>query len=419
MDASLYKYLIEELRGVPDKSYSFLPLLFVKAAVNVSDEAFESCKSFLKEIVLHHQHDPALELPHLLAVKDNFFASLFIRAHEAFIDILNGAPAPSHEFRHDGTMLLKFLVYCGNKGVPQSFYEHDVLECAMICFTIEALLHCGWCPDSFDGIAKRAAHEYFVCMKKELHHATTKGSATVLGYLWGAWLFAQKTEGIRDNGETTLPQTALFEWGPGGARRQYVVRKSLKPPLFYVLSKCSNIPPHPFHYLAQDALFGLTIFINNEVLFPKELKEYLEIIRPKIHGHKFVYSCKGGPSTEISWTMVFLNFESTMYRIDLLKFPEDMDRIALQAAMHIENEHTLEKIDDSAYFGKNHENFIVRFIENPLNLELSKQLAGGISVFSSKENHVLPNNSIKITTAWAQGKGIKDIHRTHLLGIYD
>ena len=96
-----------------------------------------------------------------------------------------------------------------------------------------------------------------------------------------------------------------------------------------------------------------------------------------------------------------------------------MDRIALQTAMHIENEHTLEKIDDGAYFGKNHENFIIRFIENPLNLELSKQLAGGISVFSSKENHVLPNNSIKITTAWAQGKGIKDINRTHLLGIYD
>ena len=87
MDASLYKYLIEELRGVPDKSYSFLPLLFVKSAVSVSDEAFESCKSFLKEIVLRHQHDPALELPHLLAVKDNFFASLFIRAHKAFIDI--------------------------------------------------------------------------------------------------------------------------------------------------------------------------------------------------------------------------------------------------------------------------------------------------------------------------------------------
>ena len=79
---------------------------------------------------------------------------------------------------------------------------------------------------------------------------------------------------------------------------------------------------------------------------------------------------------EISWTMVFLNFESTMYRIDILKFPEDMDRIALQTAMHIENEHTLEKIDDGAYFGKNHENFIIRFIENPLNLELSKQLAG-------------------------------------------
>ena len=419
MDSSLYKYFIEKLQGKPDKSYSDLPVLFIKSAPSVSDEAFGACAAFLKEIIINHTHNPALELPNLLAIKDNFFASLFIRAHKAFVDVLSGEPAQAHEFRHDGTQLLKFLVYCGNKGIPEYFYTHDAMECAMICFTIEALLHCGWCPDSFDGVAKRAAHEYFVCLKKEMHHVNIKGTAIVLGYLWSAWLFAQKTEGIRDNGETTLPETASFEWGSGNVRRQYLVRKSSKAPLFYILPKCSNVLPHPFHFLAHDTLFGLFIFGNNEPLLPNELKEYSTIQRPKIFGHKFVYSCKIGIWEGISWTTVFLFFERTIYRIDLLKFPKGFERISLYAEMHIENEYALEKIGDNDYLGGNREDFIIKFIENPLDLGFSKQLSPEISVFSSKEKHVLPNESIIITIAWSRGKGIRDINRTHLLGIYD
>jgi hypothetical protein len=417
MDSSLYKYFIEELQKDPNNNFNKLPILFVKSAPCVISEAFDACKSFLSDMVAKIPEDIHF-LPQLLSKKDNFFSSLFTQSHKAFIDILSGGPAQTHEFRHDGTQLLKFLVYCGNKGIPESFYVHDTLECAMICFTIEALLYCGWCPDSFDGVAKRAAHEYFVCLKKEMHHVNIQSTATVLGYLWCAWVFAQKTEGIRDNGERALPETALFEWGSGSTRRQYIVRKSSKAPLFYILPKCSNVLPHPFHYLAHDRLFGLYVFINGKTLLPKELKEYSEILRPKIFGHKFVYACKTDTLAEISWTIVFLHFESTFYRIDLLKFPEGIDRLSLYAEMHIENEYILEKIDAGDYFGKNNENFIIRFIENPLGLELSKQL-GQISVFSSKEKNLLPYDLIKITTTWALGKGIKDIDHTHLLGIYD
>jgi hypothetical protein len=252
-----------------------------------------------------------------------------------------------------------------------------------------------------------------------MHHVNIKGTAIVLGYLWCAWLFAQKTEGIRDNGDRILPETASFEWGSGSARRQYIVRKSSKAPLFYILPKCSNVFPHPFHFLAHDTLFGLFAFIQNKPPLPEELIEYSDIKRPKISGHKFVYSCKTATSAEILWTMVFLNFENTFYRIDLLKFPGEMDRTILRTAMHIENKCALEKISDGVYLGKNKENIIIRFTENPLCLEFNKQLGPDISVFSSKEKQVLPNDSIKITTAWSRGKGIRDIDRTHLLGIYD
>jgi hypothetical protein len=418
MDSSLYKYFIEELQNAPDNNFSNLPIFFVKSVPYTSKEAFDSCKSFLIDMVSKIPENPDI-LPQLFLKKDNFFSSLFIHCHKAFIDILSGESAQTHEFRHDGTQLLKFLVYCGYKGIPESFFVHDASECAMICFIIEALLHCGWCPDSFDGVAKRAAHEYFVCLKKEMHHVDIENTATVLGYLWCAWVFSQKTEGIRDNGEKTLTETALFEWGLGSDRRQYIVRKSSKAPLFYIIPKCSNVLPHPFHFLAHDRLLGLTFSIHGETLLLKELTEYSDILRPKISGHKFVYACRIRTSMEIAWTMVFLHFESTVYRIDLLKFSKNIDRISLHAEMRIENENALEKIEDGHFLGKNKENFIIRFIENPLKLEFSKQLGPEISVFSSKEMQVSPNDSIKITTAWAQGKGIKDINRTHLLGIYD
>lgn len=419
MDASLYKYFIEELQGKPDKGYGDLPLLFVNSAPQVSDEAFAASTPFLKSIVLNRSSPSSLTLPYLLTVNDNFFALLFMRAHKAFVDILSGEQAQTHEFRHDGTQLLKFLVYCGNKGVPPSFYANGPLECAMICCTIEALLHCGWCPDSFDGIAKRVAHEYLVCLKKEMHHITFNGAATVLGYLWSAWLLSQKTEGIRDNGETTLPETELFEWGFGIARRQYLVRKSLKAPLFYILPKYLKVLPHPFHDLSHDALLGLHIFIKGEPVLPQGNIEYSDILRPKISGHKFVYACVISPSVEIVWTVVFLHFENTFYRIDILKFPGTMEKAALQAAMHIENAFALEKTGSHRYRGGNCKNVIIQFVENPLELEYSDQLGNGTSVFSSKEKLVLPNDSIKVVTAWAQGKGLTDINRTHLLGIYD
>ena len=175
MDSSLYKYFIEELQNAPDNNFRNLPIFFVKSVPYTSKEAFDSCKSFLIDMVSKIPENPGI-LPQILLEKNNFFSSLFTQSHKAFIDILSSESAQTHEFHHDGTQLLKFLVYCGNKGIPDSFYAHDALECAMICFSIEALLYCGWCPDSFDGVAKRAAHEYFVSLKKEMHHVNIRST---------------------------------------------------------------------------------------------------------------------------------------------------------------------------------------------------------------------------------------------------
>ena len=273
MDASLYQYLIEELQNVPDKSYAQLPALFVKSAPIASNEGFDACKIFLNDMILSGSNKSESEQSSVLSIKNNFFASLFIRALKAFIDIQNGELKQTHEFRHDGTQLLKFLVFCGHRNIPGSFYKNSPGDLALMCFIIEALLHCGWCPDSFDGVAKRAAHEYFVCLKKEFHRVNLQGNASILGFLWCAWIMAQKTEGVRDNVETVLPEMSNFEWGSGVNRCQYIVKKTAKAPYFYILPKHAGALPHPFSSLNQDETFGLFLTVNNTPL-----------VTPRTHG---------------------------------------------------------------------------------------------------------------------------------------
>jgi hypothetical protein len=366
----------------------------------------------------------------IISIKDNFFASLFIHALKAFIDILSGESKLTHEFRHDGTQLLKFLVFCGHRNIPGSFYKNSPGDLALMCFTIEALLHCGWCPDSFDGVAKRAAHEYFVCLKKEFHRVNLLGNASILGYLWCAWIMAQKTEGVRDNGETVLLEMSTFEWGSGVARRQYIVKKTDKAPYFYILPKHASALPHPFSSLNWDGTFGLFLTVNNIALAPCELTEYSEIIRPKIHGHKFTHLCKLDGLGEIAWTIALMNFASTTFRIDVLKlspiektFGENAgsvkEELTVQARFVFENDFALEEIAPNQFVGKGFENVVLKFIENPVGLSFSKQEGPGISVFQSPQKNCSFETPLKTTLAWARGKGIIDINRTHLLGIFD
>jgi hypothetical protein len=399
-------------------------VIFLKSAPRASNETFEACKSFLSDMIKTESDNSGLKNHSILSIKNNFFASLFLNAHKALIGILKGESRQTHEFRHDGTQLLKFLVLCGHRNTPDAFYKNSPCDLALMCFTIEALLHCGWCPDSFEGVSKRAAHEYFVCLKKELHHVNINEGATILGYLWCAWLMAQKTEGIRDNGETVLPEISTFEWGSGATRRRYIVKKSPKSPYFYILPKHAGARAHPFSSLYQDGTFGLFLTINTIALVPGELTDYAEILRPKIHGHKFTHQCKFAGRGEIAWTVALMNFESTTYRIDLLKLlpiekVHPMEKLVLQAKFVFENNQALKEIAPNQFVGKGFENTILKFIETPFELSFSKQYEHGISVFESPQKNFSFETPLIMTTAWAYGKGITDINHTHLLGIFD
>jgi hypothetical protein len=177
--------------------------------------------------------------------------------------------------------------------------------------------------------------------------------------------------------------------------------------------------PHPFARLSLDGCLGLTMHANGEAIRPLSLQEVSDIVRPKMAGNKFVFACHTPSLPGISWTVVFLVLESTTYRIDILKFPLAAQTLEMRGEMRLENEAHLDQQGADCYFGRDVENTVIRFVENPLNFRFDTQQESGISVFTSRIITLLPGSSLTTVTAWARGKGITALNEARLLGMYD
>jgi hypothetical protein len=412
MDSSVYRYLIEELQSLPDASFSSLPVHFIKSPVAGSKVAMECLRSFL--LSLAGPSDP--HGPAVLLHAQGFFSRLFANAHNALLEILTGADPQTHPFRHDGTELLRFLTYCATQ---EKALSKEAADCAMFCFLLEGLMHAGWCPNTCEGEAKYAAHEYFARLKKNLHCVQTTRGGQILGYLWGTWLLGQKTEGIRDKFREEVYPNASFEFLAGDVRRIYLAKTSIKPPLFYIVEKYNGYVAHPFDLLCHDQKLGLSVSVNNEAVVPSALLESTEINRQKMKGDRIVYGCVAGAINDVRWTVVLLSLEITMYRIDILKLPEEMPVETVQAAMRFSCETEPVLLKKDVYIAKGKENTIFHFKENTFSLRYSHQERDGISVFASEDTDGNHQRDFTCVTAWAKGKGITAVNETKLLGMYE
>jgi hypothetical protein len=417
MDSNIYRYFIEEIRTEKNNDLSSLPIFFLKAPFRINEESFKNVCFFLMT-TFQSLHESSEKKQRFTFLKDNFFEVLFLKAQTALIDIINGNNADCHPFRANGFQLIKFLTFSANNGIPHGFIDANPLFLAMMSCILEGMMYCGWCPDAFEGSAKRAAHEYCVSAKKSLHHVQNDEVSAIVGYFWAAWLFAQKTEGIRVTRKTS-PSIQTFEWNIDSFKGACIVENSNKPPLFFLLLKCHTRIPHPIKNPSLDGMIGLFLFIENEPLLPVELVEYSEIARVKKHGHSFCYRCETASIKGFSWTIVFIVFNETFYRIDVLKLPNTFENLTIKANLNLENQTPLKKTGENAYSGIAQENIKIELIDNPLELEFDSQLENGISRFSSKQKRICNEKPLTIVTAWAQGKGVVEISRTHLLGIYD
>jgi hypothetical protein len=424
MDSTVYKYLIRELQSERKAGFDLLPLHFVASPplpiVDSGCDAFASLRSFLKGLTDSTQTVPS-GMPLVVSPEKDYFHFLFLSAHIALADILSGADPVIHQFRQNGMQLVKFLTFCANDDTSRIVPKSDIASLAMLCFLSEGMMYAGWCPNAFEARAKRAAHSYFIVLKKSLHRAQAGSLAAVLGYLWGAWLLAQKTEGIRDT-SPHLPrkhENELFDWTIGTDHRIYIAQKATSPPLFYMLAKCPAPISHPFAFVSNDGHVGLSMLINRESVKCVSLRENVEIERQILSGHKFIYSCQTESIPDISWTVVVLHYESTLYRIDILTFPEAKKRLRFSSEMSLECALKPEPTDKDCYISKGVENTVIRFLENPLQFEFDRLGQNGISIFTSHDVVIDVTESLRLVTAWATGRGISAINETKLLGIYE
>ena len=411
MDSTAYKYLLEKLNA------DFPSLHFAMSAVITPNESFASLVSFLKA-------KTAEGIPGLLWRRGAFFADLFRSAHGALADVLSGHDASSHAFRTNGMQLTRFLTFCAGNArdeKPLFVKEPDPADCAMLCFLTEGMMHAGWCPNAFEGEAKRAAHSYFIGLRKSLHRVRQTHMPVILGYLWSAWLLARKTEGIRTEGcESPLIGSETFSWKLQTEARTFLARKALSAGLFYLVSKSPFSLPHPFAFLMSEGSVGLTLRVNGQAVTAVSLADFGEIRRQKISGDRFIHNCKTPSIPDIEWTVAILTVESTVYRLDILKFREgtgSAENLAIDVAMKLECGPHPESLGSNMFICKGPQNTVVRFLDSAFTFAFDRMEDADISVFKASGCH--GKGALRFVTAWATGKGISAINETKLLGIYD
>ena len=420
MDSTAYKYLILDIQRTPAQSLSALPLVLARSQVCHSKESLAGVKQFLGAAAGNSTQDYRVRLPAILGLAHNAFASLFLEAHKALLEVLDGADPSMHPFRHSGSTLMRLLCFYAQNDLAATGLSTDVAAASMYCFLIEGMIHAGWCPNASEVVAKRSAHTCFLALRKSMHKLAADEHAAVLGYLWSAWILSQKTEGIHDSDEVHVaPSVEALDWESGGKTHSFLAQHAAAPVLSFFLNRDATGIVHPFKRFALDGELGLHLLAGGETVSPLLSPEVSNIVRPKMAGTKFVYACATSTGISIKWTVVILTLECTTYRIDILALPPNSTSIDMRGEFRLENDVALAAYGPDAYLGEGSRNAIVRFPENPMGFQYARQEEGGISVFESQTTRLSSARSLQGVCAWARGKGITTINETRLLGIFD
>lgn len=428
MDSKAYKYLIAKIIEGSEKLSSSLPVQFTSRNITLNEDTLKAVSYFLKDCILESGSDQSGDLPPpgiLKASDDNFFSILFRFAHQKLAEVLSeGGESTSPTFKYNGTELLKLLCHASSPKWFTVFSSEDVSGFALSCFLIEAFINIGWCPNAFEGRAKRAAHIYFSNLKKSLYKVTDAELSTILGYLQSAWLCAQKTEGIQDRAAEweNKDRTFHYSWdisiNDTNIKSDFTMYRYPHNAILFIVPKCNNRLPHPFTNLVNENKTGLKLFSEGKQIIPTELVENTPIERRKIKGERFIYNCMISPSLQIQWLVAIQVFENTIYRIDVIR-PKTGTCIVTDSELRIENSIQLLKISENKYEGKGYTNAVIELLKNPFSLDYSGQEEDDISLFKGRKKTPTAEVSVEMITAWSFGKDINSIDKTNLLGIFN
>jgi hypothetical protein len=429
IDSSLYLRLLAEIKSISNQDLTYanvtnsatvtnLPRSFLEFPLNLSKISIDDIKLFLSSCIENFSSS-GFSRNLFQSNEKNYFSNLILYTHKILSEVLSDANPANHAFHSNGIQLIRFLTFCSYDNIPDGFFTNDLLCIAMMCFLLEALIFCGWCPDTFEGLAKRSAHEYCLKLKKSLHFQDFQSIDIIYGYICCAWILAQKTEGLRVNESFLMPNRQSFTFNINNLNATYMTQKASQSSPFYIISKQQRQLPHPFINPVYDGLVGLNFFLNNEQVKPEELIDYSEITRIKKNGHQFVYKCNTSKINELLWIVVFLTYKKTFYRTDILKFPGNVENINIKAELNIECKIEVKQMERNVFKGIGAENQIIKFLETDFMFFLQPPKNKEVISFLSQEKQFSESSTIKIVTTWANGKEIKDIDRTYLLGIYD
>jgi hypothetical protein len=427
MDARAYAGFIDEIRTQIRSSSLPVPFHFVSSDVRLCSEAFAAFADFAGQMTATEGDNAELCVPAVLRASGrNLFGELLADLHTAIGVAIADPASISDTRRRNITELCRILVDC---ACPQRTWVGDDDEAvlpALVTFAMEACMHFGWCPSALEDRGKRAAHLSFALMKKALVTADTPVRATAFCYVWGAWLFAQKTEGVKDrlleveNGATVQRE---YLWQTAEGIRSYLLYHSPKPQTSYLLQRSTAHGPQPFRRLrfAEDA--GMTISVGGKPLVSRSLPVVRTIHRHSMDGYHFVgtWGLPDGGDL-VDWKTVVLSFQQTLYRIDVLKPMGQSDVEISQVNLTMESCAPLSVVGNGRFQGgTTRERCVVEFVSNPFDLALSPAPTPcqGLAVFASTQDPILVAKPVQSVIAWASGPGITDIDRTHLLGIHD
>ncbi len=422
MDSKAYRYFVSELLEKTPRAAEQLPVQLIQSDTGADPAAFKALSFFLERMV----SDSTLALPSILTSgNNNFFSLLFRRMHATLACLFaeeNTSPVPKTDKRN-GTELLLLLCHAVTPKRATVFSDNDALSYAMTVFLIEAGMHVGWCPNTFETRAKRAAHCYFNLLKKSRYLMTDEMIPTVLGYSRGAWLCAQNTEGIQDH---------RLEWEHADLTYHYIWEnrseetplriyctyyKKVQPPVAACVVHSPFAMPHLLSTVAAEGQVGMFLYSSEKPLVPKKQVTSKPIERPHCTGEYHEYMCETTAGQQVRWGVAIQLYMATMYRIDVLT-AENGDCSLSHIDLRLENGIPLNRQSESVYIGISAtHNFIVACIKNPFNLVYSTQ-DNGTSVFTATGAILRRKQSVEMITARAIGKGITAIDRTHLTGIF-
>jgi hypothetical protein len=424
MDSKAYKYLAAKIiEDYPNLS-GCLPVEFCSKDIHVSDQTFEAVNFFISRLILDAENSSADKLALPLTLGDtnqNFLSELFCAIHlELTKELQETHSGGSQLFKRNATELLTLLCNSISAKWLPVFKKNDALSYAMCCFLIEACMNVGWCPNTYEHKAKRAAHLYFSYLRKFLFNAGDSEISTILGYLQSAWICAQKTEGIRDKipeWETDdLINTYSFE-NEGHYPVQYTLFRLFKTQICITVPIHINKPSHPFGLLTNEGKSGLKVLVNNREVYCEELLEKSIINRQDINGIQLVYSCAASKKEKLIWSVIIQVYIRTIYRIDVIQTKEQP--LTAEAELRLENPNPLSGTKKDEYYGKGGINSAVFFLKNPLQLQYQSQEQDDISLFSGSQTQLSPAKPVESIVAWTMNEEYAAIDKTNLLGIFD